>query len=1020
MASVKMSPNQEKACHEFGHNIIVSAGAGSGKTFVLSQRVLYFVSQQNFHITDFLIVTFTKLAAGEMKERIRKNLINAGLTEEANNVDIADICTFDSLMFSIVKKYHTLLNKSSNIKIVDSSIIETLVYNLIKEELEEEYGKEEMTELTKGIVNYCFKNDNDFVKSLVKCFEYFNNKPDFYNAIEDYRVNVLSKENIKRNIEPYFVQKLEALKDKVREALELVPDNKKASNSLSIHEQFENNYHGFIQSNDYDQAILSYPQKKTSFRSEYNVDEETRKTVDNTLSEVKKCVGVLPQKLEDIYEIENTFSFSNAILDLIVKVYDKVIKFKDEHQAYEFNDIAKMALKLIKENSEVRSELKNKYKMIMVDEYQDTSDIQEQFVNLIQDNNAYMVGDIKQSIYRFRNARPELFQNKYDLYKKNDGGIAIDLMDNYRSRPEVLNDINHIFEKLMVKNLGNIDYREHIIGSGNKDYLVASNVKQDMHMDLVMYGLPKGKRSVDDEIEATFIVEDIIQKYNSHYQVMDKDTKQMRDCRLSDFCIIVDRNSGTYETIEEAFKKKNIPLHIQYDENIAENDLLRILKNILIIIDTLIHLKDINTKEFKHAFASVARSFLFEKTDKYIYEAIKNNIMETDVIEFFSSCLVKYKDESNISLLKHILYDLNIYEKIIKIGDVNRNEKYLTEMMNKFQEMSDLDFDFADMITYIDNVGDYELKINISSTALDFDHVTLINIHKSKGLEYKICYFCMLHRAFNTRAPDMCSCDYGFWYDKQSPIYLLYSDKEKHLDVCEKIRLLYVALTRAEEKAIIVKPFANNIIDKFDDSNKIKSLSNMIDFLEDSDFCNKRLIEINQDLALTRKSDDENNEVLEYIPLPQSNWEVKEQKHASKKLKLESKENVLDFGTKLHFIMELMDFKNPNYSIIKDNKLEDYVKKFVQSDLLKNIGEECTIYKEFNFSDEVHNTSGIIDLFIKYQDHIDIIDYKTSFIDDPMYDNQLNVYKDYLMTITDLPINMYLYSLVKGTYRKVE
>ncbi|MDY2746029.1 MAG: UvrD-helicase domain-containing protein, partial [Bacilli bacterium] len=119
-----------------------------------------------------------------------------------------------------------------------------------------------------------------------------------------------------------------------------------------------------------------------------------------------------------------------------------------------------MAFNLVKNNLEVRNSIKNKLKMIMIDEYQDTSSLQEDFISLIANHNVYMVGDIKQSIYRFRNACSDIFQNKYDRYKKNDDGCAIDLNSNFRSRKEVLEDINIMFKELMTLNIGGADYKK--------------------------------------------------------------------------------------------------------------------------------------------------------------------------------------------------------------------------------------------------------------------------------------------------------------------------------------------------------------------------------------------------------------------------------------------------------------------------------------------------------------------------------------------------------------------------------
>ena len=252
--------------------------------------------------------------------------------------------------------------------------------------------------------------------------------------------------------------------------------------------------------------------------------------------------------------------------------------------------------------------------MIMIDEYQDTSVLQEAFINLIENNNVYMVGDVKQSIYRFRNAKCDIFIDKYNKYKYEGLGLAIDLNKNFRSRHEVLDDINYIFKNLMTYNYGGASYiDDHLIECGNSDFDKLGKLDVSSHSDFIIHNA-KGLTTVDTE--AKIIAEDIIDKINNHYQVFDDG--KLRDVKFSDFCILMDRG-GAFDEYYKVFSSYQIPLFIDNDENIKDAPIVKLLTNILKIVKAIFN-KNYYEKEFKKAFVSVARSFLYNYSDEQIYK----------------------------------------------------------------------------------------------------------------------------------------------------------------------------------------------------------------------------------------------------------------------------------------------------------------------------------------------------------------------------------------------------------------
>jgi len=315
--------------------------------------------------------------------------------------------------------------------------------------------------------------------------------------------------------------------------------------------------------------------------------------------------------------IKKTKNNTTIIINILQELDKRFINYKEKNELYSFNDIAKKAIQILKEHEDIRLELKNSFNEIIIDEYQDTSDIQEEFISLIENNNVYMVGDIKQSIYRFRNANPYIFKNKYDLYKNKDKGIKIDLSKNFRSRDEVINDINLLFSGIMDDDIGGANYKlEHKMVFGNDLYL--KNITPSNHLEIYDYPNPDSKYT-KDEIEIFMVAHDIKEKIKNHYQVMDKKTKTLRDIKYSDFVILMNKSKafGLYKKI---FEYLEIPLAIKRDADLLLNNNIDIIKNLceLIVLEN----KKQYDSTYNFDFMSVGRSYLFEYSDEYLFNII--------------------------------------------------------------------------------------------------------------------------------------------------------------------------------------------------------------------------------------------------------------------------------------------------------------------------------------------------------------------------------------------------------------
>ena len=643
-------------------NIIVSAGAGSGKTAVLSERVIRKI-KDGVHINELLILTFTNAAAKEMKERIRKKLKKEGFFDELNLIDSSYITTFDSYSLSILKKYHYLLNIRKDLKVVDNDLI---IYKKkeILDDIFDEYYNLDNKLFNKLIEDFCTKDDDDIknyilnisskLDLIIDVDDYLNNylnnyfNDDYLNkVIDDLNNNLIEKINIIKELLStlsYYVD--EKFNEKINESLK----------NLLV----SNNYND-IKNN----VEITLPRLTTDYEEAKIIKQEIKDEIDS----IKKvCVF---DNIDSIKEnILSTKDYVSIIIDIIKKLNDRLNDFKFKNDLYEFSDIAKYSIKLLKENSDIRDEIKNSLNEIMVDEYQDTNDIQEEFISLISNNNVYMVGDIKQSIYRFRNANPYIFKNKYENYSKNNGGIKIDLNKNFRSREETLNNINKIFNLIMDLNIGGADYKlYHQMVFGNNTYNIQGKTSQNNNFEIYNYDYDKSTGFTREETEIFMIGNDIKEKINNKYQIFDKDDCLLRDACYSDFVILLDR-AKDFTLYKKIFEYLNIPLCIYKDEKINDEYILMIIKNFLLSI-VKIH-NSILDEEFKHSFMSLLRSPVFEYDDSKIFDLFLNNDFKND--EVYKRLKSIEIDSLTVKeLLNYILGEFDIISSINRMGNTNSN-----------------------------------------------------------------------------------------------------------------------------------------------------------------------------------------------------------------------------------------------------------------------------------------------------------------------------------------------------------
>ena len=1020
---------QKEAIYTEGTNIIVSAGAGSGKTAVLTERVLEKV-KKGISVDNLLILTFTKMAAKEMKERIGDKLKKEGLTSELAKLDTADITTFDAYALSLVKKYHYYLNVSKDINIIDGSVI-TLYKRKILKDIFEELYEENNHEFIDFIQEYCIKDDKDIFEFILNINSKLDLKTNKREYLDNYINTVYDEVKIDNDIDNYIKVILKLISN-INDYLEYIDDDDYLAKLYDV-------ISPLLSAKSYDDIKSNISIKLPILRGASDITREYRDKIKSTIDEIKKLTTY--DSYDDIKRgILSTKGNAKVIIDIIKKLDDITYNYKVKYNSYEYSDISALAIKLVRDNKEIREEIKNNLNEILIDEYQDTNDVQEEFISYISNNNVYMVGDIKQSIYRFRNANPYIFKNKYDTYSNNIGGIKIDLNKNFRSREEVINNINLLFDRIMDNDIGGADYSlSHRMIYGNLMYKGDGDNKEDNNFSV--YNYLNDTTFKNNEVEAFIIADDIKSKINSGYRAFGKDTNGVRKIKYSDFAILLD-SSKSFDLYKKILEYNGIPTSIVKSVNLTDGEVVLVIKNIISFIIKINDNKIDN--EFKKLFISIGRSFLFNTDDNVLFDYFLNNNFKDSDIYKISYNITKRLDTISLEEIIDLIVDnFDFYNKLFLLGDYNANILRIQKLKEITNSLINLDYDIYDYQKYLDDIICNNLKLEYSVNDNSTDTVKIMTIHASKGLEFGVCYYGELYNRFNNS--DAIS---KYSYDNKYGIILPYKDKFLYNtiyhnlsyrdyvmeNISERIRLFYVALTRAKEKMIFILPSNTkednkSIGDIIDNSirGKYNSFASIMYSLESITKDYYKNIDIN-DINLSKDYNMiSNNNYKEHLKLINDKIEVnttcipssiKENKTFSKKdihIINKEEEDKLLYGRLIHELFECTDFNN------LDN-LSDNNKKIIERFLEKVDISHANIYKEYEFIYEEDNTTyhGIIDLMLEYQDNIKIIDYKLKNINDDAYIKQLNGYKNYIEKLFNKKTSIYLYSITLNTLEEIK
>ena len=836
-------------------NVLISAGAGSGKTAVLTEKVFNLITKDGVNVDELLVLTFTDAASFGMKEKIIKRTRGSN-PELANKLYSAHIQTFDSFTSFLVKKYADRLNINPNFKIIDESIIAAKKEDFIEEILEKYYLQKDPT-LIKTLELLCFKTDRnlkDLIKKLDKFLnalstkdynEFVDNYDKFLDPkyIESKYVSVLNDtyENILKLGKHFTLGNFE-MDDKAKEGFDEVLNvinNIKSSKDIGW-----DNFYNYI-------VEFKAPLNKNSNKFK-KLTIESRCAYDLLIEYLKgrKAIfSLYPSPGEEIARFVNNKDVHHFLINIYKELKAKIDEYKFVSSSYTFQDISLITLKLISDPKfeDIQEEISNTFKYCLVDEYQDTNDIQEEFLNFInKKSKLFVVGDIKQSIYKFRNANPSLFKDRKIKYNKNlNDNKVIDMNTNYRSLKKVLDDSNTFFEKNMSLEKGDVTFNDeeklHYDMDSNlydENQLIKGN-----HYGLnVLSGYifqkdAKFNTASTAYEEILIIIDDILDKINNKYQVLDKNVDGkliFRDCNFGDFAILCKRKSS-FGLYKDLFTKYNIPLNIVVDENVRDINSVITLESLINFYLDVKNSKDCNPKKLRFDFTSIARSYLFEMDDESIFNILndtENKGLKESVIYLKMKDFVKnHKDESISQIFNALINEFNVFTKLNSIGEIDNNLNKIETIYSMIKSLEDGGKTIEDFGNLLSSFTKHKIELQGRNLVKNDNCVELTTIHASKGLEYKIVYLSCFDSNFKYHADssnNFITKDNGILLDehklnanKTSFFKKTYLEKDEKDEYSEYIRLIYVALTRAKENLYFVNPFLYS-------SNKESELSTLI------------------------------------------------------------------------------------------------------------------------------------------------------------------------------------------------
>lgn len=846
---LKLTEAQQAAVKERG-GILVSAAAGSGKTAVLVQRIIDSLTRDDNPISAdrILVVTFTNSAAKEMRERLEKG-IDAYCRENPHNksaarqkllLQSAAICTIDSYCISMVRENFDKLNIDIDFKIAENNELEKIREDAITTVFEKYFACENKVFYSLLDALGAVYDESNLTDAVKRICEVAQNMPFPYVWLDNMRKRYSG--------EAFALWREEALKqayDYTNRALRYITA---ADKYFLVNEKLKGAYCSSfksaeekiqkilcsIENEDWDKTYSLLCEFKFDKFSAYKGSGEDNNAIcvkelrDFAKKQIEKASSLIYDKEETVKAHFNTTAPLNTMLVTLAEEYYTCLKDElTKKGIFTFNDIEHMAFELMCEYKnggiclkETANEFISNYDEIFVDEYQDVNDLQDKFFYFLSDmgKKLFVVGDVKQSIYGFRGANPENFLNKQNIavnyqYAQEDDIKSIILDSNFRSKDEICQCVNFIFDRIMTKQFCGIDYKI-------SERLSPKAVFPSTDVPAAQIHMVDTCGENEKQAEAAHIADYILDVMNSGEVIKDKDTGRLRKARFSDFAVLVRYLKPVSDIIVKEFNKRGIPISYT-KEGFLESKEIKIMLSLLSVIDN-------PTLEVELLSVLMSPIFGFTPDDMAqiriarpkvnLYSALvfcaENGNKKCNYFISFISGLRKCAAIMPLSKLIAHIYEVTDFMSIISLMDNSQlrlaNLNYLSELASSYENTGN--HSITAFKKNLQRLSDGKLKGATLSGGSDC--VQLVTIHYSKGLQYPVCIVAFTGSPFNSidqKQALVIDPEYGvsfkFYNEEEGGVLpidkRLLAEFSRKRQLKEELRMLYVAATRAEDILVI-------------------------------------------------------------------------------------------------------------------------------------------------------------------------------------------------------------------------
>ena len=871
--TIKYTPEQQTVIDLHGCNILVSAAAGSGKTAVLAERIIQMVCDEKHpvDIDRLLVVTFTNAAAAEMRERIASG-VAARLSQQPESEHIqrqatllhnAQITTIDSFCLFLLRNHFNEIGLDPAFRIADEGEIKLMEQEVLRELLEESYasGSEQFRYCVEffcpggreSVLEKHILNLSEYASSFPWPKEWLLQRKGDYHASS---VEEMVQSQWGEYLTDHLNRMIEGCAEKMRrvQALCQEPDGPYMYGELADEEleQLERlaDCHTLT---EYAAKLPAVTFGRLSGKKDDSVNAQKRELAQSLRSEVKKSIQGLG---ENFFATPLDLAVTQGaaceepvctLIDLVLDFDRRMGEKKRERKVVDFSDMEHFALDILldREGEEIRPsrvarEYRQHFAEILIDEYQDSNLVQEYLLRAVSGEedghfNRFMVGDVKQSIYKFRLARPELFLEKYHNYSVEGGDRQrIDLSRNFRSRRQVVNAVNEVFSRLMSEHTGGIEYDERAALFPGAVYPES----EGCGTELLLLEKPGGELQISARQAEARAIASKIKELRSGFQVTDKESGNLRPVRFSDMVILLRAGSGWDEEFKDVLEEEGIPVYITSKTGYFAAAEVQELLQVLRVLDNPtqdIPLFGVMKSVFGGFSEEEIAMIRSRRKGCSLYEALKEFVGEenaavTDAAEkstlqqkaaSFLATLRDYRACTVYLPIRDLLtkivtdFDYLNYVTALPAGSKRRaNVEMLFTKASDFEKTSY--FGLFHFVRYMEQLEKYDVDYG-EAELLDenADVVRIMSIHKSKGLEFPVTFVAGLSKRFNMQDVNqslIVDMDMGLATDYVDPERRLRNKtlrksalavKLKEDTLAEELRVLYVALTRAREKLIL-------------------------------------------------------------------------------------------------------------------------------------------------------------------------------------------------------------------------